>query len=129
MVKEGTNPCHSPSRAVVLARERAKRRQGRMWVGLLSAEKVMVRSAEAFRTVEGNTGRPAMVRGGRAPRRRRTHARMYDRCRDLGGLCATAARCVAVAEVKGKAERRMQCARLTGNWLGGGSPPEGVGNS
>ena len=89
-----------------------------------SAEKMMVRSAETFRSVEGKTARSARVRTVRAPRCQRTHARMYDRCRDLGGLCATTARSVAVAEVKGKSERRMQCARLTGNWLGGGSPPE-----
>ena len=47
VAKEITKPCHSPSRAVVLARERAKRRQGRMWVGLLSDEMFIVRSAEA----------------------------------------------------------------------------------
>ena len=107
MAKEVTNSCHSPSRAVVLARERAKRRQGRMWVGLMSAEKMMVRSAETFRSVEGKTARSARVRTVRAPRCQRTHARMYDRCRDLGGLCATTARSVAVAKVKGKSERRM----------------------
>ena len=89
MAKEITKPCHSPSRAVVLARERAKRRQGRMWVGLLSDEMVIVRSAEAVISVEGNTARTATVRSGRAPRRPRTHARMYDQGRDLGGLCAS----------------------------------------
>ena len=39
MIKEVTDPHHFPSRAVIPAREWAKRRQGRMWVGLLSAEK------------------------------------------------------------------------------------------
>ena len=89
MAKEITKPCLSPSRAVVLARERAKRRQGRMWVGLLSDEIYIVRSAEAVFLVEGNTARTASVRSGRAPRRRRTHARMYDQGRDLGGLCVS----------------------------------------
>ncbi len=40
MIKEVTDPHHFPSRAVIPAREWAKRRQGRMWVGLLSAEKI-----------------------------------------------------------------------------------------
>ena len=38
MAKVITRPCHSPSRAVVPVRGRAKRRQGCMWVGLLSDE-------------------------------------------------------------------------------------------
>ena len=90
MAKEITKPCHSPSRAVVLARERAKRRQGRMWVGLLSDEKLLVRSAEAVSTAECKTARAARVRSGRAPRCRRTQARMYVQRRDLGGLLAAA---------------------------------------
>ena len=91
MVREVTNPYFSPSRALVSARERAKRRQGCMRVGLLSNERVMVRSAEAFTSAEGKTDRTALVRSGRAPRCRRTHARMYDRSRDLGDLCVTGA--------------------------------------
>ena len=88
MIKEATDPYHSPSRAVILAREWAKRRQGRMWVGLLSAESDIIRSAETFMRVEGNTARTALVRCERAPRRLRTHARMYVRGWDLGGLSA-----------------------------------------
>ena len=88
MIKEVTDPYHAPSRAVILVREWAKRRQGRMWVGLLSAENFIVQSAETFATVEGNTARTALVRCGRALRRQRTHARMYVRGRDLGGLPA-----------------------------------------
>lgn len=67
MVKERTNPYRSPSRAVVLVRERAKRRQGGMWAGLLSNETLVVRSAEAVATVEGNTAWTALVR---SPKRR-----------------------------------------------------------
>ncbi len=77
-----------PSRAVIPAREWAKRRQGRMWVGLLSAEKFVVQSAEAFSIAEGNTACTALVRCGRALRRPRTHARMYVRGWDLRGLSA-----------------------------------------
>ena len=106
MAKVVTRPCHSPSRAVAPARGRAKRRQGRMWVGLLSDEMFIVRSAEAVSLVEGNTARTATVRSGRAPRRPRTHARMYDRGRDLGGLPVATAHSAAVAKVKAVAERR-----------------------
>ena len=88
MIKEVTDPYHSPSRAVIPVREWAKRRQGRMWVGLLSAESDVFRSAETFASVEGNTAHTALVRCERAPRRPRTHARMYVRGRDLGGLSA-----------------------------------------
>jgi len=86
VVKEVTNPYRSPSRAVVPVRERAKRRQGRMWAGLLSNEILVNRSAEAVIRAEGNTARTELVRSGRAPRCRRTHARMYVQTRDLGGL-------------------------------------------
>ena len=51
----------------------------------MSIEKAMFRSAEAFRSAEGNTGGLVMVRGRRAPRCQRTHARMKAR-RDLGDL-------------------------------------------
>ena len=88
MIKEVTDPHHFPSRAVIPAREWAKRRQGRMWVGLLSAEKFVVQSAEAFSIAEGNTACTALVRCGRALRRPRTHARMYVRGWDLRGLSA-----------------------------------------
>jgi hypothetical protein len=107
MAKVVTRPCHSPSRAVAPARGRAKRRQGRMWVGLLSDEMHIVRSAEAVSLVEGNTARTATVRSGRAPRRLRTHARMYDQGRDLGGLPVAMARSAVVAKVKAVAKRRM----------------------
>ena len=43
-------------------------------------------SAETVTAVEGNTDITAMVRGWRAPRCRRTHARSYVLRRDLGGL-------------------------------------------
>ena len=68
MVREVTNPYLSPSRVVVPARVRAKRRQGRMWVGLLSVEIHMIRSAEAVTMVEGKTARTAIgeVREGSA---------------------------------------------------------------
>ena len=88
MMKEVTDPYHSPSRAVILVRGWAKRRQGRMWAGLLSAEDIVIQSAETLTLVEGNTARTALVRCGRALRRRRTHARMYVQGRDLGGLLA-----------------------------------------
>ena len=52
--------------------------------GLMSIEKAMFRSAEAFRSAEGNTGGLVMVRGRRAPRCQRTHARMKAFRRDLG---------------------------------------------
>ena len=55
-----TRPCHSPSRAVVPVRGRAKRRQGCMWVGLLSDEIVVIRSAETVYAVEQN--RTALVK-------------------------------------------------------------------
>ena len=107
VVREVTNPYLSPSRVVVPARVRAKRGQGRMWVGLLSVEIHMVRSAEAVTMVEGKTARTAMVRFGRAPRRRRTQARMYVQGRDLGGLPVAMARSAVVAKVKAVAKRRM----------------------
>ena len=77
-----------------------------MWVGLLSDEMFIVRSAEAVFLVEGKTARTATVRSGRAPRRLRTHARMYDRGRDLGGLPVATAHSAAVAKVEAVAERR-----------------------
>ena len=107
MVKEITNPHLSPSRAVAPARERAKRRQGRMWAALLSNEIHVVRSAEVVTMAEGKTARTAMVRSGRAPRCRRTQARMYVQSWDLGGLPATTMRCNVVAKVKADAKRRM----------------------
>ena len=107
MVKEVTNPYRSPSRAVVPARERAKRRQGRMWAGLMSNEIHLIRSAEAVIRVEGNTARTDSVRSGRAPRCQRTQARMYVQTRDLGSLPVTTARCAVVAEAKAGADRRM----------------------
>ena len=102
-----TDPHLSPSRAVVLVRERAKRRQGCMRAGLLSNEKLMIRSAEVVSTAEGKTARTASVRSGRAPRCRRTQARMYVQSRDLGGLSVTTVPSAAVAKVKAVAKRRM----------------------
>ena len=90
MVKDLANPQLSPSRAVALARERAKRRQGRMWAGLKSTENLLIRGAEAVSMAEGKTDRTAKARVGRAPRCRRTQARMYVQRRDLGGLLPTA---------------------------------------
>ena len=52
----------------------------------MSIERVNVWSAETVTAVEGNTDITAMVRGWRAPRCRRTHARSYVLRRDLGGL-------------------------------------------
>ena len=52
----------------------------------MSIEKTMIRSAEAFSSAEGNTGGVAMVRGRRAPRCQRTHARMKAFRRGLGDL-------------------------------------------
>ena len=106
-MKEITESHRSPSRAVVLARERAKRRQGRMRAGLLSNEMYIVRSAEVVSTAEGKTARTAMVRSGRAPRCRRTHARMYVQSRDLGGLSVPTVHSAVVAKVKAVAKRRM----------------------
>ena len=106
MVREATNPYLSPSRAVVPARERAKRRQGCMWAGLMSNEMLVVRSAEAVILAEGHAARTVMVRSGRAPRCLRTQARMYVQTRDLGGLPVTTVRCTVVAEAKAGADRR-----------------------
>lgn len=86
MIKGTTDPYHSSSRAVILVREWAKRRQRRMRVGLLSAENYVIQSAEAFHVAEGNTARTVLVRCEGALRRRRTHTRMYVQGRDLGGL-------------------------------------------
>ncbi len=88
MVKDITNPYLSPSRTVVLVRERAKRRQGCIWAELMSAERNIIRSAEALVLAEGNTDWTDMVRFKRAPRRPRTQARMYVQGWDLGGLLA-----------------------------------------
>ena len=107
MVKEVTDPHLSPSRAVAPARERAKRRQGHMWAGLLSNEMHVVRSAEVVIRAEGNTARTVRVRSGRAPRSRRTQARMEVQGRDLGGLPVTTVRSTRVAEAKAGADRRM----------------------
>ena len=52
----------------------------------MSIERAMIRSAEVFSSAEGNTGGIAMVRGRRAPRCQRTHARMKVFRRDLGDL-------------------------------------------
>ena len=78
MAKVITRPCHSPSRAVVPVRGRAKRRQGCMWVGLLSDEIVVIRSAETVYAVEGKTARTALVRfgeGSAASKNPSTHVR------------------------------------------------------
>ena len=114
VVREVTNPYLSPSRAIVPARERAKRRQGRRRAGLLSNERVVIRSAEVFNWAEGHTDRTARVRSGRAPRCRRTHARMYDRSRELGDLCATAALASRSLKSRQKAERRTHGAEEVG---------------
>ncbi len=108
MMKEVTDPYHSPSRAVILVRGWAKRRQGRMWAGLLSAENVVIQSAETLTLVEGNTARTALVRCGRALRRRRTHARMYVRGRDLGGLSA--------AQRQGRGRQSVGSSRSMDEW-------------
>ena len=105
-MKEITNPHLSPSRAVVLARERAKRRQGCMWAGLLSTENHIARSAEVVSKAEGKTARAALVRPGRAPRWSK-NPRTYVRSWDLGGLPVTMLRCNVVAKVKAVAKRRM----------------------
>ena len=49
MVKDITNPYLSPSRAVVLVRERAKRRQGCIWAGRVSSPKAGVSSGSQSR--------------------------------------------------------------------------------
>ena len=59
---------------------------------LLSIESSLIGSAEAVIAVEGNTGWTVTVRGSRAPRCQRTHARTYVLCRDLGGLVLSPAR-------------------------------------
>ena len=85
--KRRTNhPRFSASRAAALVRVSAKRRQRRVWAELLSIETYMNGGAEAVGAVEGNTGWTGTVRDSRAPRCRRTQARTYVWCRDLGGL-------------------------------------------
>ena len=59
---------------------------------LLSIESSLIGSAEAVVAAEGKTGWTDRVRGSRAPRCQRTHARTYILCRDLGGLALTPAR-------------------------------------
>ena len=49
------HPRISSSRAFVPVRVQAKRRQRRVWAGLMSTERRIVRDAEAFSSVEGNT--------------------------------------------------------------------------
>ena len=107
MAKQLTNARHSPSRAVGPARGRAKRRQGCMRAGLWSNEMTVVRSAEVVTKAEGKTAQTDRVRSGRAPRCRRTQARMYVQRRDLGGLPVTTVRSTVVAKVKAVAKRRM----------------------
>ena len=80
-----------------------------MRAGLLSNEIVVIRSAEVVSCAEGYTDRTAKVRSGRAPRCRRTHARMYDRSRDLGDLCVTAA--LASRSPKSRQKSRAEDAR------------------
>ena len=65
---------------------------------LLSIESSLIGSAEAVVAVEGNTGWTARVRGSRALRCQRTHARTYIWCRDLGGLALSPARAGALWE-------------------------------
>ena len=77
-----------------------------MRAGLLSNEIVMVRSAEVVILAEGKTAQTVRVRSGRAPRCRRTQARMYVQRRDLGGLPVTTVRSTVVAKVKAVAKRR-----------------------
>ena len=77
-----------------------------MWAGLLSNETLVVRSAEVVFMAEGNTARTDRVRSGRAPRCRRTQARMYARRRDLGDLPVTTVLSIVVAKVKAEAKRR-----------------------
>ena len=54
--KEQATPRSSASRARLVARRAVKRRQRGRWAELLSTEKCIVWSAEAFPLVEGNTG-------------------------------------------------------------------------
>ena len=54
----------------------------------MSVAKFVIRSAETFLFVEGNTGRAVMARRAPAPRRLRTQARTQASLRDLGGLRA-----------------------------------------
>ena len=67
-------------------RVQAKRRQRCVRAELLSVARYVIWRAETLLKVEGNIGRVGMVRPNRAPRRRRTQARTYVICRDLGGL-------------------------------------------
>lgn len=86
-LKRRTNhPRFSASRALAPVRVSAKRRQRRVWAGLLSIETCGNGSAEAVDAAEGNTGWTGKVRDRRAPRCLGTQARTYVLCRDLGGL-------------------------------------------
>ena len=55
---------------------------------LLSIVSSMIGSAEAVIAVEGNTGRTDRVRGGRAPRCQRTHARNVNLVSGPGRACS-----------------------------------------
>ncbi len=72
----------------------------------LSTEKHIVRSAEAVIRVEDNTGRPALARGGRAPRCPRhqgTHVRPTP---GPGRLSSRPGRKVGAVKVKARVKRR-----------------------
>ena len=130
MAKQLTNARHSPSRAVGPARGRAKRRQGCMRAGLWSNEMTVVRSAEVVTKAEGKTAQTDRVRSGRAPRCRRTQARMYVQRRDLGGLPVTTVRSTVVAKVKAVAKRRMHGGEESDSGiLCAGQRPDQVGSS
>ena len=98
-MKGNTNPSRCPRRAVVLARERSKCRQGRMRAGSLIDEMRAVRRAEIVHRTEGKTARTAWVRSGRAPRCRRAPARMNVQARDVGDLSVATAHCAVIVQV------------------------------
>ena len=93
----------------------------------LSTEIHIVRSAEAVIRVEGNTGRPALARGGRAPRCPRPQGTHVRPTPGPGRPSSRPGRKVGAVKVKAGAERRD--ARLEGVGLGHSSEETGEQSS
>ena len=107
-------PCSKGMSHFVLARESCVGRREAVDEALtaarvgraLSTEIHIVRSAEAVIRVEGNTGRPALARGGRAPRCPRPHGTHVRPTPGPGRPSSRPGRKVGAVKVKAGAERR-----------------------
>ena len=107
-------PCSKGMSHFVLARESCVGRREAVDEALtaarvgraLSTEIHIVRSAEAVIRVEGNTGRPALARGGRAPRCPRPQGTHVRPTPGPGRPSSRPGRKVGAVKVKAGAERR-----------------------